>query len=271
MYHNTNVTNVTYVNQHVGGSVTVVSHDTFVNARPVAANVARVPERELAAAPVSRGMQVQPEHASFVGAGRPASRRPPAAVLNRPAVVRAAPAPPAARFDRGPNTPANTPVNTPAGPPVAPGYRPFDRNDQGRTDQGRGNSNPGGNAGVGANNVNPNGVRPNNGNPSGVNPNNANPNNARPNNVSPVNAAPNGASPNNPGANPNARDTRDTRPPVRTAPPVRAATPAEQQTDVQKQHGWQQQHEQVHQNDSRPAKPQPKSDAKDSKKDRGNR
>jgi len=271
MYHNTNVTNVTYVNQHVGGGVTVVSHDTFVNARPVAANVARVPERELAAAPVSRGMQVQPEHASFVGAGRPASRRPPAAVLNRPAVVRAAPAPPAARFDRGPNTPANTPVNTPAGPPVAPGYRPFDRNDQGRTDQGRGNSNPGGNAGVGANNVNPNGVRPNNGNPSGVNPNNANPNNARPNNVSPVNAAPNGASPNNPGANPNARDTRDTRPPVRTAPPVRAATPAEQQTDVQKQHGWQQQHEQVHQNDSRPAKPQPKSDAKDSKKDRGNR
>ena len=34
VYHN-NVTNITYVNQRVNGGVTVVSHDTFVNARPV--------------------------------------------------------------------------------------------------------------------------------------------------------------------------------------------------------------------------------------------
>ena len=42
VYHN-NVTNVTYVNQHVNGGVTVVSHDTFVNARPVSRNVVAVP------------------------------------------------------------------------------------------------------------------------------------------------------------------------------------------------------------------------------------
>ena len=33
VYRNTNTTNVTYVNQRVGGAVTVVSHDTFVNAQ----------------------------------------------------------------------------------------------------------------------------------------------------------------------------------------------------------------------------------------------
>src|SRR6202008_4154256 len=35
----TTVNNVTYVNQRVNGGVTVVSHEAFVNARPVAQNV----------------------------------------------------------------------------------------------------------------------------------------------------------------------------------------------------------------------------------------
>src|SRR4029077_1596973 len=36
---NRNVNNITYVNRNVNGGVTVVSHDTFVNARPVGRNV----------------------------------------------------------------------------------------------------------------------------------------------------------------------------------------------------------------------------------------
>ena len=50
----TTVNNITYANRNVNGGVTVVSRDTFVNARPVARNVVSVPARELAAAPVSR-------------------------------------------------------------------------------------------------------------------------------------------------------------------------------------------------------------------------
>jgi len=45
----TTVNNITYVNQRTNG-VTVVSHDAFVNARPVAQNVMRVDPKEIAAA-----------------------------------------------------------------------------------------------------------------------------------------------------------------------------------------------------------------------------
>ncbi|HEV2245858.1 MAG TPA: DUF6600 domain-containing protein [Terriglobia bacterium] len=91
----TTINNVTYVNQHVNGGVTVVSHDAFVNARPVAQNVMRVDQHELAAAPVSRVAAVEPAHTSVVGSGRPVSARPPASVISRPVVaVRTPPAPP---------------------------------------------------------------------------------------------------------------------------------------------------------------------------------
>jgi hypothetical protein len=90
----TTINNITYVNQRVNNGVTVVSHDTFVNARPVAQNVMRVDQREILAAPVSRAASVEPVHGSVVGAGRPVSVRPPAAVINRPVVaVRTPPAP----------------------------------------------------------------------------------------------------------------------------------------------------------------------------------
>jgi len=119
VYHNTNVTNVTnvnnvtYVNQHVGGAVTVVSHDTFVNARPVGKNIVAVPERELAAAPVSRTVAAEPVHASVIGAGRPAAVMPPAAVMNRPAVVKRSPPPVAARIEGPSNVPGGQPSNAP--------------------------------------------------------------------------------------------------------------------------------------------------------------
>jgi len=90
----TTINNVTYVNQRVTNGVTVVSHDAFVNARPVAQNVIRVDAREIASAPVTRAVAAEPVRTSVVGAGRPVSVRPPAAVISRPVVaVRTPPAP----------------------------------------------------------------------------------------------------------------------------------------------------------------------------------
>ena len=90
----TTVNNVTYVNQRVNNGVTVVSHDAFVNARPVAQNVMRVDQREIVAAPVSHVVAAEPVRTSVFGAGRPAPVRPPAAVIRRPVVAVRTPPPP---------------------------------------------------------------------------------------------------------------------------------------------------------------------------------
>jgi uncharacterized protein DUF6600 len=134
VYHN-NVTNITYVNQHVNGGVTVVSHDTFVNARPVGRNVVAVPDRELAAAPVARTFSAAPVHSSLVGEGRPATARPPAAVINRTVVTRRTPGPAPARFEEQPGAPGEpgAPANRAGNQPPTrtlqpsqpqPGFRP---------------------------------------------------------------------------------------------------------------------------------------------------
>lgn len=92
---NTTINNVTYVNQHVNNAVTVVPHETFVNARPVAQSMMRVDPKEVERAPVSRAVAAEPVRASVVGAGRPVKVRPPAAVVSRPVVaVRTPSAPP---------------------------------------------------------------------------------------------------------------------------------------------------------------------------------
>ena len=90
----TTINNVTYVNQHVNNAVTVVSHDTFVNARPVGQNVMKVSPQEIASAPVSHVVAAEPVRASVVGAGRPVTVKPPAAVINRPVVAVRTPPPP---------------------------------------------------------------------------------------------------------------------------------------------------------------------------------
>jgi hypothetical protein len=92
--HSTTINNVTYVNQRVAGGVTVVSHDAFVNARPVAQNIMRVDAREVINAPVSRVVAAEPVRASVVGVGRPANVRPPAAVISRTVVAVRTPPPP---------------------------------------------------------------------------------------------------------------------------------------------------------------------------------
>ncbi len=88
------INNITYVNQRANNGVTVVSHDTFVNARPVAGNVMRVDPREIAAAPVSRLVRAEPIRTSVIGAGRPVTVRPPAAIISRPVVAVRTPPPP---------------------------------------------------------------------------------------------------------------------------------------------------------------------------------
>jgi hypothetical protein len=93
--NNTNINRIAYVNQHVSNAVTVVPHEVFVNARPVAQNVMRVEPREIAAAPVTHVVPVEPVRQSVLGAGRPALVKPPATVINRQVVAqRTPPAPP---------------------------------------------------------------------------------------------------------------------------------------------------------------------------------
>jgi hypothetical protein len=96
----TTINNITYVNQHAGNGVTVVSHDTFVNARPVAGNVMKVDAKELSVAPVSHLVRAEPVRTSVIGAGRPVSVRPPAAIISRPVVAVRTPPPPPSSIEQ---------------------------------------------------------------------------------------------------------------------------------------------------------------------------
>jgi hypothetical protein len=129
----TNVTRITYANQHVTNAVTAVSHDTFVNARPVAASMVKVDQKQIESAPVTHTIAAQPARASVMGAGRSAAVKPPAAVMNRAVVaVKQPPAPPASFEQRqaaAPNVRQETPgapqpatraTNQPASRPAQP-------------------------------------------------------------------------------------------------------------------------------------------------------
>jgi len=98
VYNNVNVNNVTYMHQNNVTAVTAVSHDTFVNARPVGAATVRVNPQQLQAAQVQRGVAVAPVRQSVVGAGAPAAVKPPQAVMNRQVVVKQTPAAPPVSF-----------------------------------------------------------------------------------------------------------------------------------------------------------------------------
>jgi hypothetical protein len=90
------VTNITYMHQNNVAAVTAVSHDTFVNARPVAGAAVRVNAQQLQQAEVQHNFAVAPVRQSVVGAAAPAAVRPPQAVMQRQVVAKIAPAPPRA-------------------------------------------------------------------------------------------------------------------------------------------------------------------------------
>jgi hypothetical protein len=116
------VTNITYVNQRVNNSVTVVNHDTFVNARSVHNNIVRVDARQAASAPVTREVRdIRPERQSLVGTARPIQARPPQQVMTRQVVATREPKPmnrpsPVAGVER---TAAPPPVKTVRAAPAA--------------------------------------------------------------------------------------------------------------------------------------------------------
>ena len=122
--NNTNITRINYANQHVNNAVTAVSHDTFVNARPVAANIAKADPKQLAEAPVSHTIPVQPVKASVVGAGRPTPAQPPAAAVNRQVVATRQPPPPRAPFEQRQAAMPNVRTETPGQPATRPNGAP---------------------------------------------------------------------------------------------------------------------------------------------------
>jgi hypothetical protein len=94
-----NVTNVTYVNQHVNGAVTATSGATFTSGQSVSHNVVRVEQREVVSTQVA-APAIAPTRQAFVGAGAPSNMRPPQTFANRAVVVKSAPPPPTPSFER---------------------------------------------------------------------------------------------------------------------------------------------------------------------------
>jgi hypothetical protein len=90
--HSSTENNFAYANRGVAGGVTVVSRDTFINSQSVARNVVSVPEKELAAGPVSHGAAIEPVRASVLGSGKPVEKKPPSAMLSRRVVAMRTPA-----------------------------------------------------------------------------------------------------------------------------------------------------------------------------------
>jgi hypothetical protein len=250
----TTVNNITYVNQRVTNGVTVVSHDAFVNARPVAKNIMRVDTREAVAAPVTRAVAVEPVRTSVIGAGRPVAVRPPVAVISRPVVAVRTPAPPVRSIEQrqaqaGGRLNEQAPVRAvgPARPSVNSNARP-QPNQEGYRSFGQPNN---------SNNAQDNRVKPmlrpqprvyeQQGTPMEGNRNapsqenrNAQPQPNRP------------TQPDNRQFRPQDREPAESHPLVRPAPPVRQPTPAQEQQQEQKFNQWHEQRQPSAQPQSRP-------------------
>ncbi len=78
---------ITYLNQQVANAVTAVSHDAFVNGRPVARSLMNVPQKRTEAGGVLLAVPA-PVKNRIAGQGTPAQSVPPAAIFNRPTVTR---------------------------------------------------------------------------------------------------------------------------------------------------------------------------------------
>ena len=102
VYNNVGGGRVRYMHQNNAEAVSAVSHDTFVNARPVAAANVRVNAQQMQAAEVQRNFTVAPVQRSIVGAGANVTAKPPAAVMQRQVVAKETPAPPKPSFNGAP-------------------------------------------------------------------------------------------------------------------------------------------------------------------------
>ncbi|HEV2290002.1 MAG TPA: DUF6600 domain-containing protein [Candidatus Acidoferrales bacterium] len=98
--HRVDVTRVTYINQNVRGSVTAVSHDTFVNARPVAREAVRVDSGQFRRSAVIPAPPVAPQRQSLVREDARPAPHPPARVASRPVVAKLPAPPPPVPFER---------------------------------------------------------------------------------------------------------------------------------------------------------------------------
>jgi hypothetical protein len=99
----TNITNITYANRAVPGAVTAVPQGAFAGAQPVAAAAVKVTPQQIAAAPVSAHVAVNPTRASVLGAKASSAGHvtaPPAAVRNRQVVAKKTPPPPPVSFEK---------------------------------------------------------------------------------------------------------------------------------------------------------------------------
>jgi hypothetical protein len=96
-----NVTNVTYVNQHVNGAVTATNGAAFTGGQSVSKNIVRVDQREVASAQVVAGAPaVAPTRQAVIGVAAPARVRPPTTFVNRAVVAKTTPPPPPPTFER---------------------------------------------------------------------------------------------------------------------------------------------------------------------------
>ncbi len=89
---NVNVTN-NYTYMHNTTAVTAVSHDTFVNGRPVSRSAVHVTPEQIQHPRVIHNVPVRPTLGSRVGPTTPARVAPPAVLANRPIVTKLAPSP----------------------------------------------------------------------------------------------------------------------------------------------------------------------------------
>lgn len=118
IYNNNNtngINSIHYANRGVPHAVTGVSRDTFVNARPVASNLAKIDPKEIQGAPIARNAGAEPGKQSVMGAGRPTTAKPPARVEARPVVATRQPTAPRPPLEATPTTRPEKPVQ-----PVSP-------------------------------------------------------------------------------------------------------------------------------------------------------
>lgn len=126
---NRDLAHVNYTYAGNARAVTAVSHDTFVNARPVSGAAIHVTAAQIQSARVVNGASIAPTHASYVSAtARIATTKPATPIAQRPVVVRLNPAVSNANQRENVYTNDSPAFNRPAAPNGNTGAQPQSRN-----------------------------------------------------------------------------------------------------------------------------------------------